>query len=221
MREFAISDVWFLVRAAQWTLVLSATAFVGGGVLGALLALARVSQSRLLRALGAAYIQLFQGTPLLVQLFIWYFGLSLFGTNLPPLAAAGVALTLNSAAFFAEIWRGSLGAIPRGQWESSASLGLTRGQQLGWIIVPQAVRIALPPTAGLMVQIIKNTSLAALIGFVELVRAGQLVTNATFEPMSAYLTVGAIYFLICFPLSLVSRALERRLHGGRRTLQGV
>ena len=221
MRDFGSGDVWFLVRAAQWTLLLSATAFVGGGLLGAALALARISRSRLLRLGAAMYIQVFQGTPLLVQLFIWFFGLSLFGADLPPLAAAGLALTLNSAAFFAEIWQGSLGSIPKGQWESAASLGLSRMQQLGWIIVPQAIRIALPPTAGLMVQIVKNTSLTALIGFVELVRAGQLVNNATFEPAASYLIVGAIYFVICFPLSMLSRALERRLHGGRRTLQGV
>lgn len=221
MREFGSGDVWFMVRAAQWTLMLSGMAFLGGGLLGAVLALGRISHRMPLRAISAVYIQVFQGTPLLVQLFIWYFGLSLFGTDLPPWAAAGLALTLNSAAFFAEIWQGSLGAIPKAQWESAASLGLSRGQQLGWVIVPQAVRIALPPTAGLMVQIVKNTSLAALIGFVELVRAGQLVTNATFEPASSYLTVGLIYFVICFPLSMLSQALERRLHGGRRRLQRV
>lgn len=216
MRAFTTNDVWFLLNAATWTLALSAIAFAGGSVCGTAAALMRLAAGRATRAAGTLYVQLFQGTPLLVQLFIWYFGVSLMGGNLPPLFAAGLALSLYSGAFFAEIVRGSLLAVPKGQREAAASLGLHWGQQLLLVVAPQALRIALPPTAGLMVQIIKNTSLAALVGFVELARAGQLINNATFEPVPAFLCVGAIYFAICFPISRLSRWLERRLHVERR-----
>ncbi len=219
MSSFSVGHVWFLLRAAEWTLALSAIGFVGGSLLAVMLVLARMSDVPPLRWAVAAFIQLIQGTPLLIQLFICYFGLSLVGANLPPLVAGGIALVANSSVFLAEIWAACMGAIPKGQWESAASLGLTRMQQMTSVIVPQAVRIALPPTTGFLVQLIKNTSLAALIGFVELARGGQLVTNATFEPAPAYLTVGLIYFAICFPLSQLSRILERRLHVGGRTLR--
>lgn len=219
MRDLTSHDFLVLVLAAQWTLLLSAIAFAGGGIGGALIALGRTSRSKALRMLCAAYIQLVQGTPLLIQLFIWYFGLSLAGTNVPPLVAAGIAFTLNSSAFLAEIWRGAIEAIPRPQWEGAASLGLTRMEQIRHVIVPQAIRIALAPTVGFMVQIIKNTSLAALIGFVELMRQGQLITNVTFEPFPIYMTAGAIYFVICFPLSVCSRYLERKFNAGRAAVR--
>jgi len=215
MRDLSVNDLLTLPGAALWTLALSLMAFVGGGLVGGLIALGRTSRAGWLRTLCAAYIQVLQGTPLLIQLFIWYFGLSVAGMNLSPLVAAAIAFTLNSSAFFAEIWRGSIEAIPRPQWEAAASLGLTRLQQINYVIVPQAVRIALAPTVGFMVQIIKNTSLAALIGFIELARQGQIITNVTFAPMPVYMTVGAIYFVICFPLSILSRHLERRFHAGR------
>jgi polar amino acid transport system permease protein len=215
--NFGANHFWFLLTTAKWTLILSAMAFVGGGIVGAFVVMARISPLGWLRTVALVYIQVIQGIPLLIQLFIWYFAISLFGANLSPMVSAAIALTMYSAAFFAEIWQASINAIPRGQWESASSLGLTRMQQLGWVIIPQAVRIAIPPTTGFLVQVIKNTSLAALIGFVELTRGGQLVNNATFQPGPAYLSVAAIYFAICFPLSLVSRKLERRLRVGRPT----
>lgn len=219
MSSFSANHVWFLLRAAEWTLALSAIGFAGGSLLAALLVLARMSRVPPLRWLASAFTQVVQGTPLLIQLFLCYFGLSLLGANLPPLVAGGIALVANSSTFLAEIWAACIAAIPKAQWESAASLGLSRAQLLGSVIVPQAVRIAIPPTTGFLVQLIKNTSLTALIGFVELARGGQLVTNATFEPAPAYLTVACIYFAICFPLSQASRMLERRLHVGGRTLR--
>jgi polar amino acid transport system permease protein len=108
-----------------------------------------------------------------------------------------------------------LQAIPRTQWEAGASLGLGLTQQLRYIIVPQALRLAIPPTVGFLVQLIKNTSLAAVIGFIELTREGQLTTATTFRPFTVYLIVAAIYFALCFPLTQVSRRLERRLHVAR------
>lgn len=215
MRELVANDYFLMIFAAKWTILLSLIAFFGGGVLGGILAFGRISQMASLRALSRIYIQVIQGTPLLIQLFIWYFGLSVVGTNLPSIVAASIALTLNASAFFAEIWRGCLQSIPKAQREAAASLALTRFQVNRTVIVPQAVRIALAPTAGFMVQIIKNTSLTALVGFVELMRQGQLINNVTFEPLPIYLTAAALYFILCFPLSTLSRYFERKFDASR------
>ncbi|MGZ5181841.1 MAG: amino acid ABC transporter permease [Ramlibacter sp.] len=215
MGHFNLFHVGFLLQAAQWTVLLSLLAFLGGGVLGLVLALCRVSRHRALRWLSAATIQLVQGTPLLVILFLAYFGLSIIGLQLAPLVAAGISLTVYAAAFLGEIWRGCIEAVPRTQWEAAECLGLNRFQQLFRVILPQAVRMAVPPTVGFMVQIVKNTSLASVIGFVELSRAGNLVNNSTFQPFIVFTTVALFYFCLCYPLSLASRHLERRLHAVR------
>src|SRR6195952_1986867 len=212
MNQFTSVHVIYLLEAARWTLLLSLIALIGGGVLGLALALARVSQLSVLRGVAVAYIQIVQGTPLLVLLFLSYFGLSLVGLRLDPLVAAGLSLTFYVGAFLGEIWRGCIEAVPRTQWEASDCLGLSRGQQYTHVILPQAVRIATAPTVGFMVQVVKNTSLASVIGFVELTRAGQIVNNSTFQPLTVFLLVAAIYFAICYPLSIASRALERKMN---------
>jgi polar amino acid transport system permease protein len=205
----------YLITAAQWTVLLSLIAFAGGALVGLPVALMRVSKIAALRLVASAYIQLIQGTPLLIVLFLSYFGLGIMGYKLAPLVAAGVALTLYAAAFLGEIWRGCIEAVPRTQWEASDCLGLNRFQQYAYVVLPQAMRIAIPPTVGFMVQIVKNTSLASVIGFVELARAGQIVNNSTFEPFTIFCVVAAIYFALCYPLSLASRHLERKAHAGR------
>jgi polar amino acid transport system permease protein len=215
MVQFTSVHVWYLLDAAKWTLLLSLLAFVGGAVLGMTLALARVSRLGPLRFLAATYIQLIQGTPLLILLFLSYFGLSILGYRLHPIVAAGLSLTLYAGAFLGEIWRGCIQAVPRTQWEASDCLGLNRFQQYAYIILPQATRIAIPPTVGFMVQIVKSTSLASIIGFVELSRAGQIVNNSTFEPFFVFTCVAASYFAICYPLSVASRRLERTLNVAR------
>lgn len=215
MVQFNWFHVGFLLQAAQWTVLLSLLAFVGGGVFGLAVALGRISRYPLLRWLTTAYIQVVQGTPLLVLLFLAYFGLSIMGFQLAPLAAAGISLTIYSAAFLGEIWRGCIQAVPRTQWEAAECLGLNRFEQLLRVVLPQAVRIAVPPTVGFMVQIVKNTSLASVIGFVELSRAGNLVNNSTFQPFIVFTTVALFYFCLCYPLSVASRRLERRLNAVR------
>ncbi|HEV2508330.1 amino acid ABC transporter permease [Bosea sp. (in: a-proteobacteria)] len=215
MIQFGSAHVIYIFEAARWTIVLSLIAFFGGAVLGLLLALARVSRLLILRALSAAYIQTIQGTPLLILLFLSYFGLSLLGYRLAPIVAAGLSLTLYVGAFLGEIWRGCIQAVPRTQWEASDCIGLNRFQQYAYVILPQAVRIATPPTVGFMVQVVKNTSLASVIGFVELTRAGQIVNNSTFQPLVVFLLVAAIYFAICYPLSVASRVLERKFNVAR------
>lgn len=215
MNQLGTNHLLYLLVAAQWTVALSLIAFVGGSVLGLAIALMRVSKSGAVRALASGYIQLIQGTPLLIVLFLSYFGLGIIGLKLVPLVAAGISLTLYAGAFLGEIWRGCIEAVPKTQWEASDCLGLNRAQQYTYVILPQAAKIAIPPTVGFMVQIVKNTSLASVIGFVELARAGQIVNNSTFEPFVIFTSVAAIYFALCYPLSVASRTLERRANAGR------
>jgi polar amino acid transport system permease protein len=215
VNQLGTNHLLYLLVAAQWTVALSLIAFVGGSVLGLAIALMRVSKSGVVRAIASGYIQLIQGTPLLIVLFLSYFGLGIIGLKLVPLVAAGISLTLYAGAFLGEIWRGCIEAVPKTQWEASDCLGLNRVQQYTYVILPQAVRIAIPPTVGFMVQIVKNTSLASVIGFVELARAGQIVNNSTFEPFVIFTCVAAIYFALCYPLSVASRTLERRANAGR------
>ncbi|MDB5473900.1 MAG: putative amino acid transporter, permease protein [Devosia sp.] len=212
IREFTILEIRLLLEATTWTVLLSLIAFAGGGLVGAIVTLMRISRQAVIRRIAQVYILLFQGTPLLMQLFLVYFGLALYGYSVHPMVAAAIALTCYSSAFFAEIWRGTIETIPRPQWEGSASLGLTRSEQLRYVIIPQSIRLALPPTVGFAVQIIKNTSVTSLIGFTELTRSGQLINNVTFEPFLVFGCVAAIYFALCFPLSALSRYLERKLH---------
>lgn len=216
---FNANHLNFLLEGALWTVVLSLISFIGGGLGGALVALARISAWRPLRYLAIAYIQIIQGTPLLVILFLSYFGLSIMGLTLPPLVAAGLSMTIYVSAYLGEIWRGSIQSVARTQWEAAECLALSRWQRLSLVILPQAVRIATPPTVGFMVQIIKNTSLASIVGFVELVRAGQLINNSIFQPFLIYVLIAALYFALCYPLSAWSRRLEMRLHFAHRPVQ--
>jgi len=210
MRTFGFPEFLFILEAAQWTIALSLIAFIGGAVLGLVVALMRTSESKGARAAATAFIQIFQGTPLLLQLFLVFFGAPVLGLDINPWVAAGVALVLNSAAFLGEIWRGCIQAIPRGQWEAAQALNLHYVARMRDVVLPQAFKIALAPTVGYLVQIIKGTSLAAIIGFVEVTRAGQIVNNATFEPLVVFSVVAAIYFVICWPLSLLAARMERK-----------
>jgi polar amino acid transport system permease protein len=215
IRELGLIDLLYLLGAARWTIALAAVAFAGGGLVGFLIALMRVTPIAPVRWLATLYVQVVQGTPLLAWLFLLYFGLPLVGIVVNPWIAAASAFAVYAGAFLGEIWRGALGAIPPTQWEAGQSLGLGFAQQLRYIIVPQAVRIAIPPTVGFLVQLIKNTSLAAAIGFVELTREAQITNASTFRPMSVFLIVAAIYFALCFPLTQWGRHLEQRLHVAR------
>ena len=212
MVDFSLWDILRnLLLAARWTVALSLTAFIGGGLVGLALLVARIARLKGAQRGVALYVQLFQGTPLLMQLFLAYFGLALFGINVPAWAAAALALTLYASAYLTEIWRGCVEAIPRGQWEASSSLALTLGEQLRHVILPQALRLAVPPTVGFAVQVVKGTALASVIGFIELTKAGTMITNATFRPFTVYACVALMYFALCFPLSAWSRSLERSL----------
>ena len=216
IREFALVDVYYLLLAARWTLALTGLAFVGGALVGLSIALLRVSHVAALRAIGVGYVYLVQGVPLLAWLFVFFFGIPILaGVRVSAWIAAMVAFSIYAGAFLGEIWRGCLEAVPRQQWEAGAALGLSFAEQLRYVIVPQAVRVAIPPTVGFLVQLIKNTSLGAVIGFIELTREGQITNAATYRPFTVYMVVAAIYFAMCFPLTRLSRRLERGLRVAR------
>ena len=209
MISLSPEQLLFLLRGFGWTIVLSLLAFTGGGALGFVLALVRVYAPRPLRTLAMLYIKLVQGTPLLILLFLTYFGLPALGLVVEPIVAAAIGLSTYVSAYLGEIWRGSLEAVPRTQEEAAACLAMNWRQRLVHVILPQAVKIATPPTVGFMVQIVKNTSLASAIGFVEMARAGQMINNATFRPLIVFLLIALLYFSLCYPLSAWSRRLER------------
>jgi polar amino acid transport system permease protein len=216
IREFSLIDVYYLLLAARWTLALTGLAFVGGALVGLSIALLRVSHIAVLRAIGVGYVYLVQGVPLLAWLFVFFFGIPILaGVRVSAWIAAMVAFSIYAGAFLGEIWRGCLEAVPRQQWEAGAALGLSFVEQLRYVIVPQAVRVAIPPTVGFLVQLIKNTSLGAVIGFVELTREGQITNAVTYRPFTVYMVVAAIYFAMCFPLTRLGRRLERGLRVAR------
>lgn len=212
-------SMWDIIRnlliGGGLTLLLSAAAFVLGGLAGLLVLFARIAKHRPPRGLAQIYIELFQGTPLLLQLFTLYFGLSLFGLDIPAWLAAGLGLMLFTSAYLAEIWRGCVEAVPRGQWEASASLAFSYREQMQHVILPQAARMAIAPTVGFAVQVVKGTAVTSIIGFAELTKTDSMIANATYQPFLVYSLVAIGYFLLCYPLSWSAQRLERRLHAPR------
>lgn len=211
IRDFTSNEFLAIVTGMQATITLSLMAFFGGGLGGLAIALLRTAKFSWLRRTASIFIDFFQGTPLLMQLFLVYYGLPVFGYHVNIWVAAGLGLTLNASAFLGEIWRGGIQSVPRGQSEAATALGLGYVSRMRDVVLPQALRLSLAPTVGFLVQLIKGTSLAAVIGFVELSRSAQIVSSTTYKPLLAYGLAGACYFVLCFPLSRASAALERRL----------
>lgn len=217
MVDFSVWDIFRnLLLAARWTVALSLIAFIGGGLVALLLLVARLSKVKGVGHFVGGYVQLFQGTPLLMQLFLAYFGLALFGVRTSAWVAASMALILYTSAYLTEIWRGCVASIPKGQWEAGQSLALSFREQLQYVVLPQAIKIAIPPTVGFLVQVVKGTALASVIGFIELTKAGTMITNATFKPFVVYSCVALMYFALCFPISLYAKILERKINASRR-----
>ena len=212
MRDFSYLDIIFaLLWAARWTLLLSLIAFFCGGLAGFLLMLMRISPFRPLKYLSWIYLEIVQGTPLLIQFLLAFFGVSILGIEISPWMSATLALTTFSSAFLGDIWRGAVESIPTGQWESAKALSMNYFQQLGLVILPQALRLSIAPTVGFLAQVIKGTSLASAIGFVELARSATNIANVTFDPFFVYLVTAVVYFGICFPISIASQKLEKSL----------
>ncbi|QAA93230.1 amino acid ABC transporter permease [Pollutimonas thiosulfatoxidans] len=206
-------QVLYLLAGAWGTVLLSALTFVFSAMLGLAIALLRVSDNRIVRGGAFGYINIIQGTPLLVIMGVCFYGPSVLGfTATTPLFAAVLALTVHAAAFLGEIWRGCIESVPKNQWEAAECLGLNRIQRMFKVILPQALRIATPPTVGFMVQIVKNTSFASLvIGFAELSYNAKILNNSTFKPFLYFGVAAVLYFIICYPLSWISLKLERKL----------
>lgn len=205
-----------LLKGASYTVLLSVLGMGLGVALGFGLALMRLSRSALLRWPATVYVSAFRGTPLLVQLFLIYYGLPQFGLELPPLLAAGIGFSLNVAAYASEILRSAIDAVDKGQWEAASVLGMTRGQTLRRIILPQAARTAVAPLSNSFIGLVKDTSLAATIQVPELFRQAQLITARTYEIFTMYLAAAAIYWILSTLLAAVQGRLERRASEGRR-----
>lgn len=216
MESIGPNQLFFLMQGLKWTLALTVIGFIGGGIFGLCVALARVADSVAVQRASTAFIAVFQGTPLLMQLFVVYYGVALAGLNVDAWIAVAIAFTLHASAFLGEIWRGGIQAVPKGQTEAANALGLHYISRMKDVVLPQAFKISLPATIGFLVQLIKGTSLAAIVGFVELSRAGQIVSNQTFRPLTVFAIVGIIYFLICWPLSLWGAGVERRMQANSR-----
>jgi polar amino acid transport system permease protein len=215
IESLGLPEFWFLVRSLGWTIVLTLSSLVIGASIGGFFAIARVSHNRVIRNLAIGYILVLQGLPVLLVLFLAYFGLAYLGFDPPALVIASLALGLYAGAYLADIWRGAMESVPFQQWEASASLALTRAQQFRYIIFPQSVRIALPPTVGFLVQLIKNTSIVSVVGYIDLMRAGEHIEANLHSPFIIYGIVALLYFSICFPLSQLSKVLERKVHAHR------
>lgn len=204
-----------LLFATQFTIYLSLIAFGGGGIVAACITVLRILPSKSARFFAQSYIWFFQSAPLLMLLFLFGLGVPrLFGLDVNIWFAASLALTLYSSAYLAEVWRGAIQSLPDGQWEGASALGLRFFQTLRLIILPQAFRVSIAPTVGFLVQIIKGTSLAYIIGFSDLMSIGKRWANAPVEgtePFIIYPLMALIYFALCFPLSRLALRLEKRL----------
>lgn len=211
MLGISFEQLQFILRGAGWTLLLSSMGFLGGALVGLPLAFARSRGGPVLRTATGLVIQLAQGVPLPVLMFLCYFGISIAGYNLPSLAAAGLAMTAYSGAFLAEIWKACIQAVSKTQWEAAECLALRPIQRAMYVVLPQAARIAVAPTVGFLVQIVKNSSYAVVIGFFDLTYSARVVNNSTFEPFAVFSIAAVLYFAICYPLSWLSYRLEKRL----------
>ena len=213
MNDITTLDIFQnLLLAARWTILLSLIAFIGGGILAGILILLRMTNNRFVSILIKIYIEIFQGTPLLMQLYLAFFGLSLIGIDINEWAAASLSLILFTSAFLCEIWTGCLNSVSKGQWEAAKTMGLSYYQTMIHVIIPQTIRVATAPTVGFSVQVVKGTALASIIGFIELTKAGTMLNNATFEPFKVFTMVAILYFVICYPLTRYSKYLERKLN---------
>jgi polar amino acid transport system permease protein len=210
MHAITLDHLLFIFRGAGWTIVLSALGFIGGAVVGIPVALARSSRNAWIARISGFFVQVVQGVPLPVIMFVVYFGISVAGFELPALVAAGLALTAYSGAYLGEIWKGCIQAVSPTQWEAAQCLALTPIQSAAYVILPQAGRIAIPPTVGFLVQIVKNSSYAVVIGFFDLTYSSRIINNSTFEPFVVFTIAALIYFALCYPLSRLAARLEKK-----------
>ncbi|HCE6513523.1 amino acid ABC transporter permease [Pseudomonas aeruginosa] len=201
----------FLLQGAMYTVLFAAVSMVLGLILGFSVAVVRVTKVPVVSQIAAVYVSAFRGTPLLVQIFVLYYGLPSVGIEFTPVTAGILALTLNVAAYLSESMRGAILGIDKGQWEAGLSVGLTWGQTLWNIITPQALRLAVPSLSSSLISLIKDTSLISVITVTELMLATKEVIAETFQPLPLYLAAAGIYWLLSALFERVQKALENRL----------
>jgi cystine transport system permease protein len=200
-----------LVQGALLTIKFAILSMIFGLIGGAVLALMGISHSRPLNWIARVYVSVMRGTPLLVQIFVIYYGLPSFGISLDPTPAGVIALSANVAAYLSESMRGAILGIHQGQWLASYSLGLSRRQTLRYVIAPQALRIAVPSLSNSLISLIKDTSLVSVITVTELLRSAQEMIASTYQPLPLYLAAAAVYWVLCQVLEWAQRWYERRL----------
>ncbi|QBP75799.1 amino acid ABC transporter permease [Herbaspirillum huttiense] len=211
MIDLFIRALPLLEKAVVVTIGLGIGSFVLGSALGMLIALARISDARPLRWLAFAYVSVFRGTPLLIQILLIYFGLPNYGITIDPIPAALLALTLFSAAYLSENFRSGINAVDRGQWEAAWAMGMGYWKTLWRVILPQGLRIAIPPVGSRLIALMKDTSLASTVTVVELTRVADQLGATTFRYMDMFIIVGTIYWVINQLLTLLQTWLEEKL----------
>jgi polar amino acid transport system permease protein len=212
LRGLNWDDVASLLRGAAWTIALCVSSGVIGTVAGLLLGLAATSPSRAARWVSRIYVTFVRGIPLLIIIFFAFFGIPLMFPGFEPSAfvTGVIALSVFAAAYMAEIFRGSIDAVAKGQSEAAEALGLGYRLKYRHVIMPQAMKIAVPPGIGFLIALVKDSSLVTVIGFIELTHAGTIVSNLTADPITTYTVVAALYFVICYGISRLGRAYERK-----------
>ncbi|MGJ9405934.1 MULTISPECIES: amino acid ABC transporter permease [Nesterenkonia] len=210
--QLAIDSFWPLLRGGlTGTIPLTLASFTVGLALALMLALMRISGNRLLAGVARAYISVIRGTPLLVQLFVIFFGLPSIGVTIDPWPSAVIAFSMNVGGYAAEVIRAAILSVPKGQWEAGYTIGMSRGQTLRRLILPQAARVSVPPLSNTFISLVKDTSLASLILVTEMFRVAQEVAAFSREFMLLYVEAAVIYWVFCLVLSTVQDRLERRL----------
>lgn len=207
-----VTSFWPLLKAGlTFTVPLTLVSFSLGLILALFTALARISKIKPLAVIASIYVWIIRGTPLLVQLFIIFFGLPKVGIVLDPLVAAIIGFTLNVGAYNSEVIRAAILSIAKGQWEAAYSIGMTESQALRRIILPLAARVSIPPLSNSFISLVKDTSLAAAITVTEMFQVAQVITAATYEPLLMYFEVALIYLMFCTVLTILQSKMEKRL----------
>ncbi|GAB7543640.1 amino acid ABC transporter permease [Cupriavidus sp. CuC1] len=209
--QLVVESLPVLLQGMLLTIKFALLSMVFGLVIGTAVALMGISHRRVLEAIARVYVSIMRGTPLLVQIFVVYYGLPGIGIAMEPTPAGVLTLSLNVGAYLSESMRGAILGIPRGQWLAAYSLGLTQGQTLRYVVGPQALRLAVPSLSNSLISLIKDTSLVSVITVTELLRTAQEVIAATYQPLPLYVAVAAIYWMLSTALAQVQRELERRL----------
>jgi ectoine/hydroxyectoine ABC transporter permease protein EhuD len=205
-----------LLRGAATSLALTACIMLISLPLGLLIALVKLSRSRILRTCASTYIEVIRGTPALLQLFYIYFVLPSFGIRFDPFMAGVIGLSINYSAYLAEVYRAGIAAVPQGQIEAAKALGMSRRKMLRLIVLPQAIRVVIPPLGNYGISLFKDTSLVSIVTVKELIFTGQIVSSTNFQYATVFTIIGAIYLAFSYPSALLVRWLERRMSVGTK-----